>query len=83
MTDPGDELAARLRSLRLPADGSMTAIDLSGIDSLTESSAAALVRAERLFRVNGRRLTVVHTSRSVRRQLVALDLLSLLRRPTQ
>lgn len=83
MTDPSDELTARLRSFRLPADGSTTVIDLSGVDSLTESNADALVRAERLFRANGRHLTVVHTSRVVRRQLVALDLLSLLRRPTQ
>ncbi|MFN7148487.1 MAG: STAS domain-containing protein [Microthrixaceae bacterium] len=81
MTHEAEELAGRVRSLRLPADRTTTVIDLSGIESLAEPDALALIRAERRFRANGRELVVVHTSHAVRRQLVALGLLSLVRRP--
>lgn len=81
MAGDAEELADRLWSLRLPADRTTTVVDLSGVESLTEPDALALVRAERRFRANGRALVVVHTSPPVRRQLVALGLLSLVRRP--
>ncbi len=81
MASDAGALADRLRSLRLPADRTTTVVDLSSVESLTEPEALALVRAERRFRANGRPLVVVHTSPAVRRQLVALGLLSLVRRP--
>lgn len=82
MTGEAEELTDRLRRLRLPAERTTTVIDLSGVAALAEPDALALVRAERRFRANGRELVVVHTSPAVRRQLVALGLLSLVRRPS-
>lgn len=77
-----DDLVTQLGQLRLPVDDVPTVIDLSGVEALTDVVALSLIRSERRFRSNGRHLSVEHTSRTVRRQLVALGLGSLLRRPS-